>query len=64
MLWRVSSLKATAMDQKLQGQIRTLLAALAGIAVTLGWTDEQLAGTVIGIGMLLITSLWSWKSKK
>lgn len=52
------------MDQKLQGQIRTALAALAGVAITLGWTDEETAGTITGIGMLLITSLWSWKSKK
>lgn len=52
------------MDQKIQGQIRTALAALAGVAVTLGWTSAETAGTITGIGMLLITSLWSWKSKK
>jgi hypothetical protein len=52
------------MDQKLQGQIRTALAALAGVAITLGWTDAETAGTIVGIGTLLLTSLWSWKSKK
>lgn len=52
------------MDQKLQGQIRTLLAALAGISATLGWTSAEQSGIIVGAGMLLVTSLWSWKSKK
>ena len=52
------------MNQKLQGQIRTALAALAGIAVTIGWIDAELAAGIVGGGMLLITSLLSWKSKK
>ncbi len=56
--------RTTAMDQKLQGQIRTLLAALAGISATLGWTSTAQSGIIVGAGMLLVTSLWSWKSKK
>jgi len=52
------------MDQKLQGQIRTVLAGIAGIAVTLGWTDAQTAGYIVGVGLFLTTSLWSWLSKK
>jgi len=52
------------MDQKLQGQIRTAIAALAGVAVTIGWIDAELAAGIVGAGMFLITSLWSWKSKK
>lgn len=52
------------MDQKIQGQIRTALAALAGIAVSVGWIDAELAGTIVGIGLFVTTSLWSWLSKK
>lgn len=52
------------MDQKLQGQIRAALAAIAGIAVTLGWVDAETAGWIVGVGLYAIVSLWSWKSKK
>lgn len=52
------------MDQKIQGQIRTALAALAGIAVYKGTISAEAAAYIVGAGMLAITSLWSWKSKK
>ena len=52
------------MDQKVQGQIRTALAALAGIAVYKGWIDTETAAWAVGVGLFSITSLWSWLSKK
>lgn len=52
------------MDQKVQGQLRAAIAAIAGIAIYKGYITEEAAGWVIGIGMYCITSLWSWISKK
>lgn len=50
-------------DPVLQGQIRTILAGIAGMAVAKGYIDAEMAGYAVGLGLYVITALWSWKSK-
>lgn len=51
------------MNQKLMGQIRTILAALAGMAFAFGWIDQATADWLVGVGMFFFAAWWSWTSK-
>jgi hypothetical protein len=52
------------MNPVLQGQIRAFLAAASGIAISMGWMDDEVAGIIVGGGMYVITAFWSYLSKK
>lgn len=51
------------MNQKMKGQIRTILAALAGMAFAFGWIDQAAADWLTGVGMFIFAAWWSWTSK-
>lgn len=42
---------------------RAILSAIGGIAVALGYMDEQTVGMVIGAIMTIGAALWGWKEK-
>lgn len=42
---------------------RAILSAIGGIAVALGWMDEQTVSMIIGAAMTIGTALWGWKEK-
>lgn len=42
---------------------RAILSAIGGIAVALGWTDEQTVGLIIGAILTIGSALWGWKEK-
>lgn len=52
------------MSQELQGQIRTAIAFIGGLAVSKGWIDEETMAAVAGITVTVIAAIWSWKSKE
>lgn len=51
------------MSQELQGQIRTAIAFIGGIAVSKGWIDSETASAAVGIIVTVIAAIWSWRSK-
>lgn len=60
---QIQDQQAKPMSQELQGQIRTIIAFLGGLAVNKGWIDEQTMLALAGAVVTIIASVWSWKSK-
>lgn len=49
---------------ELYGVVRTLLAAVGGIAVGKGWVDSETAVAVAGALATIVVAVWSVKSKR
>ena len=43
---------------------RAILSAIGGVAVALGWMDEQTMGMVVGAIMTIGAAIWGWKDKQ
>lgn len=52
------------MNDKLNGQVRAALTAIAGILVSVGWANESVATGIVSVGMYVVAAVWSWQSKK
>ena len=52
-----------ALTEKLSGQIRHILTAVAGVAVQRGWLNSESVPYVVGLIVYLIGGGWSWISK-
>ena len=52
------------MSAEVQGQIRTLLAFVGGIAVQKGWIDNETMLLGVGAVTTVIVAVWSWISKR
>mgnify|MGYP001270418428 CR=1 FL=1 len=50
--------------EQIWGLLRTILAAVGGVAVGKGWIDEQTFTAVLGGVGTIFVAVWSWKSKK
>jgi hypothetical protein len=49
---------------ELYGVVRTIFAAVGGIAVGKGWVDSETAVAVAGALATLVVAVWSVKSKR
>lgn len=49
--------------EQVGGIVRTLLAALGGVAVGKGWLDSETATALAGAAATIIIAIWSIKSK-
>ncbi len=49
---------------ELFGVVRTVLSAVGGIAVGRGWIDGETAVQLAGAGAVIITAIWSIRSKR
>ena len=49
---------------ELYGVVRTLLAAVGGVAVGRGWMDSETAVALAGAGATIVVAVWSVKSKR
>lgn len=49
---------------ELYGIIRTVLAALGGVAVGKGWVDSETATSLAGAVATIAVAIWSVKSKR
>ena len=52
------------MSQEVQGQIRTILAFIGGVAVSRGWIDSETMLGIVGGVTAIVAAVWSWRSKK
>jgi hypothetical protein len=49
---------------ELYGVVRTLLAAVGGVAVGKGWVDSETAVALAGALATIVTAVWSVRSKR
>ena len=49
---------------ELHGVVRTLLAAVGGVAVGKGWVDSETAMSVAGALATIFVTVWSVRSKR
>ena len=49
---------------ELYGVVRTLLAAVGGLAVGRGWVDSETAVALAGAGATIVVAVWSVRSKR
>jgi len=50
--------------EQIWGLVRTILAALGGVAVGKGWIDSETMTAIVGGLGTIFVAVWSWRSKK